>query len=229
MNAEFEARHLNLHDLDPDLALFVKSNALRINGGEVLEEDLRLMSNIVKSAKKIAPIVCDFEENHGLEGFILAVSKKKTNENDRFYPVMFSHIGNAQNPGKYTRENDLKVLTLKENLEFTSSIQSIFPSKEDGVRFDENGVGVEGGALLFKDDWIISVSGFTKPHMNAAVTLGIAFGTKLIKYDEAIKRAREEGMECLDLFVNYADRLTGPFLTDFNSRDGIHEEPHLSI
>ena len=211
MEREFEARRFNLQNLNPDVLDFVKSNALRIDGGEVTDGDIRLMSGIIESAKKIGPVVCNFEENRGLDGFVLAVSKKKANKEDPSYPVMFSYLGDTKSPTEYTIENNLKILAIKQNPEFTSSAK------------------VDGGALLFKNNWIISVSGFAKPSMNTVVTLGIAFGTKLIQYDDAIKRAREEGMECLDLFVKYADRLTGPFLPRLNSRDDIYEEPHSNI
>lgn len=224
MNKEFPSRLPDIHSLDSDLASFIKYNAIRINGGEISSEDILQMSGIVAAAKKIGPMISGFRENYGEEGFIVAISK-----NDVLYPTLFVEIGYAgKKPKKFIEDANLKVVVIKENSGFTSSAQNLELPKKERMYSNEM-LGIGGGALLFKNDWIVSISGFSTPHMNSVAALGTAIGSKLINFDGAITRARNEGMECLDLFVKYQDRLTKPFFIEINDRDEIPEEPHLDI
>ncbi len=169
-------------------------------------------------------MICEFRENYGENGFIVAISK-----NDVLYPTLFVEIGHAdKNSRKFIEDANLKVVVIKENSTFTSSAQNLKLPEKERV-YSNRMLSVGDGALLFKNDWIVSVSGFSTPQMNSVAVLGTAIGSKLINFDEAITRARGEGVECLNLFVKHKERLTEPFFTKINDRDEIPEEPRLDI
>lgn len=224
MHKEFESKTPNMRQLDPDLASFIKSNSIRIDGGEMSNDELVQMSKIVKSAKKIGPVVCELKENKGSDGFILAISK-----NDILYPTLFVEIGNTKEETRnFVQDANLKTVFIKENPQASSSSLNARLPKAERM-YSNDGSMIGGGAFSFRKDWIISVSGLPTPQMNSVAALGIAIGSKLINFDEAITRARDESMECLDLFVKYEDVLTDPFYTEIKDLDEIPEEPHSSI
>lgn len=221
MSKEFQSRRPDLSSLDPDLDILIRSNAIRIDGGEISNDDVQQMSDIVRAAKKAGPLVCELKENLGLNGFALAVSK-----NDMFYPTLFVEVGEVKR--EHVQEANLKMLFIKDNPKFTSSSQNFSLPEADRMYSNSKSL-VEGGALLYKNDWIISISGLQTQHMDTVLSLVTAVGSNLIGFDEAITRAREEDRECLDLFVKYKDRFTEPFFTEINDRDELPEEPHLNI
>ncbi len=191
----------------------VRHGRFELVAGAATEEEIAVVTKIVKAAQKIAPVACEIGQK---DGFLLAISKRKDG-----FPTFVVQIGNVNEAdetygrdgkrGKYTDFAIKKVEVLKENQSFISSGENLREDVENH-KVSMTGIAIPGGAVALRD-WNIGVSAFKDADFDTVTALMIGFGSKLIPFDEAEHLAHRIGVTCLDMFVKYEYKFTAPFLS----------------
>lgn len=173
------------------------------------EEDKVRVSAILNAADKINKSISSISLSHGRADFVLAISQIGD------FPIKTQEFGQVENFERARVYSHLNIETIATNPGLVSSSEK--DPSPDHI-----------GAVVF-GKWILSVSGFSNPNMNAATAVGIAFGAGLINYQEAEKLVHNPSINCVSEYMENEDAFTDPFWghTKANSRETLL--PHQDI
>jgi len=211
MRTEFESATPKLKSVDLDRQ--VRHERFLFVAGAVESEDIETANKIVDCARKIASGVCTLGDK---KGFLLTLTKR-----DQKFPILTAQIGEVDDPderygadgkrGKYTDFANLKAQILKDNPDFDSSSENLALDEDKRVK-SRAGQDIPGGAVAFKNNWIIGVSGFKDADLDIATALGIGFGA-FKNYDETVEIAHTISLSCIGIYTKNENTFTEPFLS----------------
>lgn len=204
-----EMKHGRPELSSPALREMVRKDNFDFNAGGADVDEIERAFRIVEVAKRVVPAVCDIDENKGKSGVVMAITKKETG-----FPLLTVQIGEVDDPdttygsdgkrGKYTDFANRKALVLQLNPDFVASSENHTLPEEKRMK-SITGIEIPGGAIVARD-WIISVSAFKNPNMDAATAIAIAAGAGLIGIDEAERFAHDPRVNCPE-FMLHEDKI----------------------